>query len=426
MIERALERAMQKAQGAEISVSQRRSSGAEYEDDKLKRVDAAQTSHVGVRVIVNGKVGLAGGTDPSDIDSVVNRAIEVAEFGSEARFEFPGPAEAPEVKVYDAQIPTISREEMVAVGGEMLELVKAHNSEAKVSAGAGWSTGTRRFVNSRGLDISTEGSSYSAGVSAVLVRGTDILWVGRDRSWRRKDVDPKALAARTIEYLRYAEKTATVASKTMPVLFTPRGLRVLTLPVLMGVNGKNVLKGDSPRASKLGTRICGPEFSLIDDGTIDFAPSSGRYDGEGVPRRRNEIVREGLLQCFLYDLETAGKAGTESTGSGVGCGPANVLIGTGASSFEEMVKGLTEGVIVEHVLGLGQGNVINGDFSVNISLGYKVEHGEIVGRVKNTMIAGNAYDALSHIAAVGAEGEWNGSTCAPPVLIEGLSVVSKE
>ena len=42
-----------------------------------------------------------------------------------------------------------------------------------------------------------------------------------------------------------------------------------------------------------------------------------------------------------------------------------------------MVKSTQEGIIVESVLGLGQGNIINGDFSVNVALGYKIEKGEV-------------------------------------------------
>ena len=69
---------------------------------------------------------------------------------------------------------------------------------------------------------------------------------------------------------------------------------------------------------------------------------------------------------------------------------------------------------------------ISGVFSVNVSLGYKIEKGEIVGRVKDVMLAGNSYDALNHVAAIGDRAEWVwGSLRTPPIQIEGLSVVAK-
>ena len=425
MIARALEQAKGRAQEVEIAVRASRSSGAEYEDDKLKHVEASQTTAVSVRVIVEGKVGQSRGTDPQEVASVVDRAIALAAFGSEAKFNFPGPSAAPEVKTYDPEIACISREEMVAVGAEALELLKAYNPEIKVSGGAGWTVSKRRLVNSHGLDITSKESAYGASAGGVLVRGTDILWVGRYRNWRKKDVSARTLAEQSVEYFRYAERMAPVATKQMPVIFTPRGIRVLLIPILMGVNGKNVLKGDSPLAGKLGQQIVSPAFSLTDDGTVDYALDSARYDGEGVPRRRNEVVKDGVLTCFLYDLDTAAKAGVESTGNGVGCGASNVLVAPGETSFAEMVRDTEEGIIVENVLGLGQGNIINGDFSVNLALAFKIERGEIVGRVKDVMLAGNAYNALNHIRAIGAECEWSGSMCAPFLQVEALSVVGK-
>ena len=77
-------------------------------------------------------------------------------------------------------------------------------------------------------------------------------------------------------------------------------------------------------------------------------------------------------------------------------------------------------------MGLGQGNPISGEFSVNVQLGYKIENGKIVGRVKDVMLAGNTYDALNNIMAIGDKAEWiGGSLFAPYMQIASLSVVAK-
>jgi len=426
MIARGLEYARKRTGGAEIRASAERASAASYEDDKLKKVWASQSTHVAVRVIVNGKLGHASGTDPVEIEPVVDRAVELAAFGSEAPFTFPGPAPAREVKTYDPAVEQTAREELVAQGGVVVDRVKAYNPEIKVHAETGWSVGEGRLMNTSGLDVTSRGSSYYGYGYGDLVRGTDMLFVGRYRHWRKKDYDPERICREVIGDYRLAERNAAVESKQMPVIFTPRGARVLLMPVLMGINGKSVLKGDSPLAGKLGERLCDPRFTLVDDGTVDYAPDSRPYDHEGTPRRRNAVITKGVLNCFLYDLDTAAKAGAQSTGNGPGCGASNVLVSAGDTPFAELVRSTKEGVIVESVMGLGQGNIINGDFSVNISLGFKIESGEIVGRVKNVMLAGNAYDALKRIEAIASEPEWYGSTCAPAIKVAELSVVAKE
>lgn len=425
MIEQALELAAKKAQGAEITLVRRRSTSADYEDDRLKRVDVAHTSRLRARVIVEGRVGTAETTDPRQCEDMISRAVAVAQFGSDAHFEFPGPAALPEVKIYDPEVERTPNEELVAAGAEMLDLVKAYNPEIKVFATAAWSLEDRRILNSAGLDHSERASAFWLGVGGVLVRDTDMLFVYYNRDWRQKDLPTRLLAERAIERFRLAERTAPLASRPLPTIFTSRGSYVLLVSLLMGVNGKNVLKGDSPLAGRLGEAIASPCLSLVDDGTIDYAPSSSACDGEGIPRRRTELVTDGVLRSFIYDLETGAKAGAASTGNGPGCDASNTVISPGDLSLEDMIAGTDEGLLVEHVMGLGQSNIINGDFSVNVSLGYKIENGEIVGRVKNAMLAGNVYDALPRIEAVGSEPEWAHSTCTPPIKVAQLSVVAK-
>jgi PmbA protein len=425
MIERALELAGKRARGAEVTLVTSRSRQAEYEDDRLKHVQVSQSTRLDVRVILDGKLGSAHTTDPEQIEDVVGRAIQLAEFGSDAEFEFPGPAELPTVETYDPAVEKIAKEDLVAAGAEMLGRVKAYNDEIKVFGGASWYVEDRRLVNSAGLDISDRVSSYGIGTGGVLVRGTDMLFVYRNRDWRTPLMPPADLAEKAIEDFRLAERTASLKSKAMPVIFTPRGNYLLLWALLMGLNGKNVLKGDSPLAGRLGETLAPEGFSLVDDATINYAPASSRSDGEGVPRRKTSMIHDGRLECFLYDLETAGKAGTATTGNGPGCDPSNIIIPPGEVSLADMIASTKDGLLVEHVMGLGKSNLMNGDFSVNVSLGYKIENGEIVGRVKDAMLTGNAYDALKRIEAVGSEPEWAHFFCTPPIKIDGLSVVAK-
>jgi len=69
---------------------------------------------------------------------------------------------------------------------------------------------------------------------------------------------------------------------------------------------------------------------------------------------------------------------------------------------------------------------LGGDFSGNVLLGYKVESGKIVGRVKDTMVSGNIYQLLKRIIAIGSEAKWVGSFLKTPHLYcSSLSVASK-
>ncbi len=84
-------------------------------------------------------------------------------------------------------------------------------------------------------------------------------------------------------------------------------------------------------------------------------------------------------------------------------------------------------MLVEDVLGLGQGNTLSGAFSNPLALAFKIEKGELVGRVKNASIAGNVYELLKNVAAVSCESEWvYNNFNLPYILLSEMNVVAKE
>jgi len=426
IVNRLIEKAMKKAQGAQVALGQSESTNVSFENDRLKSVRSSQSTGMSIKVIVDGKTGSSHTTDIDDVDGVVARALEAAEFGSPAHFRFPGPQEGPEVKVYDDAVLPVTKEEMVRIGEEMMMLVKEYNSDILLSSKMSKNVSKGQFVNSAGIEFSTETTNFAVGVNGQWIRGTDILWAGHGFGWKKREIDHVGIARKVIELFKMAENIAPIKSGDMPVIFIPEGVNVLLLALSLGFNGKNVFLGSSPLTGKLGEKIADERFSITDNPLLDYASSSGKYDGEGVPHQVTPLIEDGVLKYFLYDLDTAGRAGKETTGNGVGCDPTNLIIKEGDTPYEEMVKNTKEGLLVHDVLGLGQGNPISGEFSVNVQLGYKIENGEIIGRVKDVMLAGNTYEALKNTAAIGDKAEWaGGSVLTPPIQIARLSVVAK-
>jgi PmbA protein len=194
-----------------------------------------------------------------------------------------------------------------------------------------------------------------------------------------------------------------------------------------------VVEGASPLVGRLGELIFDKRISIWDDATLNYRPASRPCDDEGMPSQRTALIEGGVVVNFLYDLQTAAIAGATSTGNGSrsrGGMPtpsvSALVIEDGETSFLEMVRDIKEGLVVEMLIGAGQGNVLGGEFSGNVLLGYKVESGEIVGRVKDTMVSGNIYNALKGLAAVGSESQWvNGALRLPPLYLSSLAVASK-
>jgi PmbA protein len=204
-------------------------------------------------------------------------------------------------------------------------------------------------------------------------------------------------------------------------------------PLLSGFSGKAVLQGSSPLVGKLGERVLDPRLSVWDEPTWPYSPGSRMCDDEGVPARRLPLVEKGVIASYLYDLQTAAQAGTNSTGSahrGLGSAPSPgssvVVIGEGDVLYSDMLKSISSGLVVERLLGAGQSNVLGGDFNANVLLGFRIDGGVVTGRVKNAVISGNVYSTLKEISGIGQESHWVGGWLRTPALCsQNVSVAAK-
>ena len=174
IVSKLVEKAMAKAQSAQAHLTRSESTDVSFENDKLKSIKSSQSTMMSVKVIVDGKVGSSHTTDIGDTDGVVERALELAEFGSPAHFQFPEPQAGTDVKVYDENVLSVTKDEMVNIGQEMMTMVKDYNSDIIVSAGADKNVDRGEFANSAGVGYSTEDTSFGVYVSGQ--------WIG----WEQK------------------------------------------------------------------------------------------------------------------------------------------------------------------------------------------------------------------------------------------------
>jgi PmbA protein len=248
------------------------------------------------------------------------------------------------------------------------------------------------------------------------------------------------LVDRVIQKVKWARSESSIESGTFPVIFTPRGSLVLLVSLLAGFNGENVFQGTSPLGNKSGSQVFSDRLTITDHGSAENSPTKRSFDDEGLPVKKMALVKDGVVENFLYDLQTAGLASVNPTGNGLkgglisgadfratpGPSPTTLFISPGDHTMGELISDVDRGLMVDQVLGLGQGNPLSGEFSNNVSVAYKVENGEITGKVKNTMIAGNVYDLLDGKIKLGKEAEWvGGSLKSPAIVVDDVNVVQK-
>jgi len=433
-MERVLDAIKGKAEQAEIFEVSTQIVPVHFEANRLKQIQSKEITSVALRIFKDGRVGFAFGRGVDDVKNLIDMAVETAPFGPSANFEFPSSNDYPDVAVFDSEIPIITMEQMVELGKQLIAKVREHTPELLCDVEVTKGVSSVHLVNSQGGEARWDKSLFSINLEGVLMKGTDMLFVGDSDSSCRFFTDIDILANRIITQLELAKSKAATSTKQLPIIFTPRGVAsVLLAPLMLAFSGKAVLEGTSWLKGKLGERVFDSKLTIRDDATLPYRPGSCPCDGEGIPSQRIPLIAKGEVANFLYDLQTAALSAKKSTGSGRRSGdrpPApnisSVVIEAGEDRFEDMLKDMKEGLIVEQLMGAEQGNLLSGDFSGNVLLGYKVANGNIVGRVKDTMVSGNVYQVLKEIIGVGNEARWvDGIFLVPYLYCPRLSVVTR-
>jgi len=431
-MEAILAQAKKAAQAAEVFRVASEETQVRFEANRLKQLQTNQTTTLALRIVKNGRTGYATTTGQGDAKELMAAAVETAAFGTEARFRLPGAADYPAVEIYDPAVKNVSIERMIALGEAMVAAVTADTPGIVCEAGVSRGVITMSLINSQGGSAEYRKSFFSLDIEGNLIEGTDMLFVGESESSCHPLDDTRSVTDLVLRQLELARQKAKAPTKKLPVIFTPNGVISLVIPLTAAFNGKTVLEGASPVGDKLGKAVFDKDFSLHDEPMLAYRPGSRPCDDEGVPSRRTTLVEEGVVVSFLYDLQTAALAGKESTGHGSRTrgglpapAPSALAITPGDTTFDDMVADIKEGLVVEQLMGAEQGNILGGDFSGNVLLGYKIENGRIVGRVKDTMVSGNIYNVLRDIAAIGSQPRWVGAFLhTPPIYCKGLSVSS--
>ena len=412
------------AEAAEVYQAKSLSRPVFFEANRLKQLETAQSEGIALRLWKDGKPGLAVAYGAVDPQILVAKSIELSQLNE---------PETPELNsanrnIYPDLGHTMPTEELLTMGKHAIEIVRSNFPEVLCNSQWDCDIESTRLINSLGLDCRYTDTTLSGYLAVEWVRGDDLLSVG-DGQTQRGGLDPDKIAHSVIKRLQWAKKNVKAPTGKIPVLFTAKAADMLWETVQAALNGKQVIEGASPWSERLGQTVVSPLLTLAQE--PNRGPFSCPFDDEGSPTRTLTLIQAGKLKLFYADRTIGHQLGSGSTGngfrSGLGSYPTpelvNFTVSPGTMSFPELVKHLDSGIIIDQILGSGAG--MSGDFSINVELGYRVKNGEILGRVKDTMVSGNVYTALKQIVAIGADIDWNGPCYTPSLIVEGLSVTGR-
>ena len=310
------------------------------------------------------------------------------------------------------------------------------NIDARVVeiAGTEYSQTTEKvtLINSNGLNL-VQRSNYFVYMAQCVAKEGEQTKSGYDFYFGNKfeEFDPKELAKKIVKNTVDQLGGEACSSNTYKAVLHPDVVTSLIKAYVGHADAEEVQKNSSLFIGKVGQKIASRKVT-IEDKPQQKNVFARWFDDEGVATYNKPIIKNGVLQTYLYNLTTAAKAGVESTGNGYGGGSKKGISSTfislkpGKKSQEELFKEVDNGVFITDVSGLHAGlNPQSGNFSLQ-STGFMIENGKKGRPLDLITVSGNLLEIFKDVLEVGNDVTVNPSgVSAESVMIKKIVVSGK-
>ena len=387
------------------------------------------TLGVGIRVIKDSKQGFAFTSNMDKLAETALKSCENTKLGKvDENYKFSEIESVPDVKgVYDKKIDDISLDET----SEFLKDTIEKASQCEVT-GASFtaSKGKSLILNSNGVSIENNETGYGLGLSVKIETPTDIATAYNSVSSRFFDIDSDKLAYEVCDLAKRSLNTKSIETGDYNVVLDYYASIGLLQTFINAFNGENVLRGRSILKDKENSEITNPNLSILDNPLLERGMKSSKCDGEGVVSRKTELIKNGVLNSFIYDIYNAEITGENPTSNALRYSYHSTpqIEATNLEfkfSDKINIENIKNGVIVTSVLGAHTANPISGEFSVEASNAFKIENGELKYPIKKAMISGNIFEIMESIEGVESEIRQYGSYVIPKLYAHNLRVVGQ-
>jgi TldD protein len=410
---------VQDVEYADIRVEDKTNTWVNFRGPDLDSIGSSRTVGGIVRALCKGGWGYATFNDLDNLPKRVREACETARLVGRDKTYF-APVE-PVVDAIQANLVKDFRQVPLAEKKNLMEeynrIILGHHQKIQTSTVVyGDSFKTIWYANSEGTYIEEEKPDVYLMTAAVARQG-DIVQTG-------SEMDGGADGYQSVE--NFHQKAKDAAQRAIELLAAPPvtggKYTVITDPLLTGAFtheafghlSESDFLYENPRMQEnmpLGKRFGVDGLNIIDDGSLPGGLGTHRYDYEGVPTRKNYLIRDGILVGRLHSRETAAKMGEAVTGNARAVHyqhppivrMTNTYIEQGTVAFEDMLKGIDLGMYAIKFIG---GETAMEMFTFSAAYGYMIRNGQIAELVRDVVLTGNVFETLLNIDQIGNQVGW--------------------
>jgi len=397
-------------------------------DGTVEGAKEGTESGAGVRVLVNGAWGFVslGKLEPKLLTDAVDQAVRLARAAS---LRVKSPVKLADVKAVEDRVTAkpeksprdVSMEKKIDDALAMDKTVLGYDKRIKSCTISYLDvTGTNYFVNSDGACIQQDKlyvwSRILASARENSVYTSAREEIGSTAGYEVFDTETPEkvgtlIAKRVVEQL----KAKTPKGGSFPAVIGPNVVGVFIHEAMGHLAEADLTLSGSILYDKLGKQIASDAVTVYDDGTVEGAFGSFKYDDEGVRTKKTPLIEKGTLTGLMHNRETAQKLNMEPTGNARAedfrvepiIRMRNTYLAPGDRSFEELIEDVDFGYYLKSFRG-GQAN-LDGTFQVGIQEAYEIVKGRLGASVRSASISGNTLETLRRVDAVGRDFElWPG------------------
>ena len=365
------------------------------------------------RGIINGKFGTATCDSWSNEHAkyLVNEIVENAKVieNEDPAFIFEGSPKYKKVNTFNSELAKISIDEKMKKLYELEAAIKAGDPRVIEVGGVEYSESAESvtIINTKGLKLAQKSNYFVYIGQAVAKEGQQVksgyeLFLDNDFS----KVDISKLAKEVVENTVNQLGGEACESNTYKAVLSPDVVKSFLGAYVGNADAEEVQKHSSLFIGKLNEKVASSKIT-IEDKPLQRNVFSRWFDDEGVATYNKAIIKNGVLQTYLYNLTTAAKDGVQSTGNGsrggskMGISTFFLQLKPGKKSQEELFQEVGNGVYITDVQGLHAGlNPQSGNFSLQ-STGFLIKDGKRDRGLDVITVSGNLIDIFKDVIEVG-------------------------
>lgn len=385
---------------------------------ELEDIKSELHAGVGIRVLNQGAWGFSSinSLELSDLRETLKTALKMARAAAQGKKEKVLLCEAHPVSgefkaLVKDPLPDHSLEEKIDVCIEMDRAVLSHEHIKSSLIYYEELIDTKWIATSDGSFVFISDSKPQVYVGAVAGSGSDLVsyidTYGTTGGWEIFETrPPESMVKKATSFaVKLLDAPYPEGGKTTVILDS--GLVGLLSHEAVGhtVEADAVLSGAVTK-DKIGEEVASELVTMVDSGNVQ-AGGWVPVDDEGVECKDCYLIKEGVLKNFLHNRETASILNAEPTGNARAweydfepiIRMRNTYIEKGDWNTEEIIEDTKTGYYLKGARG-GQADA-NAEFMFQVKEAYPIENGQLGDLLRSVTMAGNAFDVLKTVDAVG-------------------------